>query len=239
MKNDNFDREIASLYQQRKQQIEAPEINFAESKATKKTRYSVLQMLSILFFGGAASFGILAVISHFSVKPPIEPMFTSVGKLNIVELEKEEVISRDDVVIVQAPLIPIKPHVAPVQPQHEKALEIKKVDNDLAISLPTGVVNVGAYPTLKQPELSLVPIYQEQPKYSDKAIRARQSGTVKLAYNISSQGKVTDITIVESNVNRQLNNSAKRALSKWLYKPNEFNEEGYEIIFDFILNEKK
>ena len=66
MKHQASDKEIDALYQQRKQQTSAPEINFSSLKKSKKPRYTLIQLLSILFCGGAASFGILAVISHFS-----------------------------------------------------------------------------------------------------------------------------------------------------------------------------
>jgi TonB family protein len=62
---------------------------------------------------------------------------------------------------------------------------------------------------------------------------------VKLAYIISSQGNVSNITTVESTANRELNFAAKKALSKWRYRAGEYNEEGYEIIFDFTLGNKK
>jgi len=238
MTNDDFDKEITSLYQQRKQQVVAPEIDFSAERVTKKTRYSILQMLSILLFGGVTSFGILAVISHLSVKAPIKLAVPSVTKMSFVELEKSPVLSIDDTIIVPPPLIPKKPYVAPIKSTPEVAIKAAVVSKDLAVSLPTDVVNVVASVAIAQPELSLVPIYQEQPKYTIRAIRGHQSGTVTLAYNISSKGKVSDITIVKSNASRELNKSAKKALSKWLYQPGEFNNEKYSITFDFIFDEK-
>jgi TonB family protein len=239
MKHEDNDREINALYQQRKQQVQAPEINLTSLQMSKKPRYTIVQLLIILFFGGAASFGILAVISHFSAQPNMKTNQPSQTKWNVVELEHEEIKPIDEVIVIPIPpLVPPKPSVAPIYSKNEPVHGVKSLPNTLNISLPVDVVIVSIAPTIKQPALSLVPIYQEQPKYSHQAIRAEESGMVKLAYMISPQGNVSNITTVESSVNRELSLSARKALSKWRYLEGEYSEEGYEIIFDFTLEKK-
>lgn len=240
MKHEDSDREIASLYQQRKQQIEAPRIHLSSLQKKKKPLYTIVQLLAILFFGSAASFGILAVISHFSTQVPMPPKQFLPTKLSIVELKHEEVTPVDEVIaIVIPPLVPKKPYVAPVYSKNPQVHGMTDLPNALPFSLTVDVITVSINPKVTQPVLSLVPIYREQPKYTNKAIRAQQSGTVKLAYLISSQGNVSNITTVESNANRELNFAAKKALSRWRYRAGEYSEEGYEIIFDFTLENKK
>ena len=56
MKHEDSDKEIASLYQQRKQQIEAPEIHLSLLQKKKKPLYTIVQLLVILFFGGDQPF---------------------------------------------------------------------------------------------------------------------------------------------------------------------------------------
>jgi len=161
-------------------------------------------------------------------------------KLSVVELDYEQVKPNDNVVaIVIPPLAPKKPYAAPAASKNENVLGVKSLPIDSTFSLPVDVVTVSKTPTVKLPKLLLVPIYQEQPKYSNKAVRAKQSGTVKLAYNISPQGKVLNITTVESSQHRELNVSAKKALSKWRYRAGTYNKERYEIVFDFTLDQKK
>jgi len=240
MKYPDSDKELAALYQQRKQQIEAPEIHLPSLQKNKRPRYSIVQLLSILFFGGAASFGILAVISHFSGQSTIPAYQTLETKLSVVELDYEQVKPNDKVIaIVIPPLVPKKPYIAPASSKNENVLGVESLPIDSTFSLPVDVVTVSKTPTVKLPQLLLVPIYQEQPKYSNKAVRAKQSGIVKLAYNISPQGKVLNITTVESSQHRELNVSAKKALAKWRYRAGTYNQEGYEIVFDFTLNPKK
>ena len=160
--------------------------------------------------------------------------------LYYVDLKSENITPVDKVVtIVIPPLVPKKPYIAPIRANHKQVHGINELPNALPFSFPIDVITVSINPSVKQPALSLVPIYQEQPKYSQKAIRAQQSGTVKLAYIISPQGNVSSISTVASNANRELNLSAKKALSKWRYRAGEYNKEGYEIIFDFTLEKKK
>jgi TonB family protein len=240
MKHEDSDKEIASLYQQRKQQVNAPDIDFSSLKKNKKPLYTIVQLLGILFFGSAASFGILAVISHFSTQVPKPAEHFSPTKLSVVELDQEQITPVDEVIAIVIPaLVPKKPYVAPVYSKSAQVHGMTELPNALPFSLFVDVITVSINPKVKQPALSLVPIYQEQPKYSHKAIRTQQSGTVKLAYVISPEGSVTNITTVESSANRELNFAARKALSRWRYRAGEYREEGYEIIFDFTLEKNK
>ena len=201
MKHQASDKEIDALYQQRKQQISAPEINLSYLKEGKKSPYTLIQMLSILFCGGAASFGILAVISHFSTMSPPQVIQTEKTKLNVVEIDFEKIEPEEPVIAIQIPpLIPKKPYVALVQPKNNNILTVKPVANEVTLIMPIDVVTVSVAPSVKAPELSLVPIYQEQPKYSVKAIRAKQEGTIKLAYEISAPKNASKAIDVYSRV---------------------------------------
>jgi protein TonB len=239
MSDEKFDKEISLLYQQRKQEIAAPEINLPPTNARIKKRYNALQVLSILFFGSAASFGILAVISHLSVKKMTKPDSSTGIPLTVVELAELPESSEDVVIVVQAPLAPGKPAVIPPKLEQEKVVKVQKLKTNLTVLLPIDVVNIMPSPSIVQPRLSLVPIYQVLPKYSLKASASDQEGKVTLSYGITPKGKVHSIVIDESNVNRELNRAAKRALSKWRYQADEYEQNRYEIIFDFMLNEKK
>ena len=68
MSADKFDKEIESLYIERKQSIKAPTIAF--NAVPKKPKARLMESLSILAMGGIASFSIFAVINHFAhIKP--------------------------------------------------------------------------------------------------------------------------------------------------------------------------
>jgi TonB family protein len=242
MSDENFDKEISMLYQQRKQEIDAPEINLSPINITKKKRYSTLQILFILFFGGSASFGILAVISHLSEQKMTVPNKSKVIPMRVVELIEQPESTEDVVIIVKAPsapLAPRKPSIIPPKLEQVKVVNTKTIENDLAVFLPIDVVNIISSRTIEQPRLSLVPIYQVLPQYSVKANETDQEGMVKLSYGITPTGKVHSIIIDESDVDRYLTRAAKKALSKWQYQPNNYEKKRYEIIFNFSLNETK
>jgi TonB family protein len=239
MSDKNFDEEISQLYRQRKQAIDAPEINLSPINITKKRRYSALQILCILFFGGSASFGILAVISHLSEQKMTVSAKSEVMPLRVFELTEQPESTEDVGIIVQKPLAPIKSSIIPPKLEQVKVVNTKTIETKLAVVLPIDVVNIMPSPSIEPPNLSLVPIYQELPKYSVKANATDQEGMVKLSYSITPTGKVHNIIIVESNVDRYLDRAAKKALSKWQYQPEKYEKERYEIIFDFRLNDKK
>ncbi len=67
MKDEQFDKELSELYQQRKSKIIAPNITL--SSPSTKRNYSVIKLLSIFTVGGIASFGIMAVMSYFAKNP--------------------------------------------------------------------------------------------------------------------------------------------------------------------------
>ncbi|NQZ22579.1 MAG: TonB family protein [Colwellia sp.] len=239
MSDANFDKEISQLYQQRKRGIDTPEINLSKIKVTKRRRYSAFQMLSILFFGGAASFGILAVISHLSGQQMVKPASNVVIPLRVIELTEQPQSPEATLITVLAPLMPKKPPPTHPKLEQEKMVNTSKLSANLTVVLPHNVVNIMPSASIEQPNLSLVPIYQVLPKYSIKASTTKQEGMVKLSYSITSTGKVHSIIIGESNVTRELNRAAKKALSKWQYQPGEYEQTRYEIIFDFMLNKKK
>jgi len=239
MSDKNFDKEIALLYQQRKQEINEPVINLSRINTTKKNRYSVLQILNILFLGGAASFGILAMISHLSAQKMTKPEGNTGIPLTVVELKEKALVPDEPVIVIQAALAPKKPLLTPPNIEQEEVVETQKLLTDLGGPLTIDVVNILPLPSIVQPTLSLVPIYQVLPKYTVKANKTDQVGIVKLSYGITASGQVYGISIDESSVSRELDRAAKKALSKWRYQPDKYEQERYEIIFDFTLHEKK
>ena len=75
------------------------------------------------------------------------------------------------------------------------------------------------------------------PKYSHQALQAQQYGTIRLRYEIDATGSVKNIKIVNSEVSRELQRSAKQALAKWKYKQSTNVQRSYEIIFEFNPNQ--
>ncbi len=236
MSADNFDNELSSLYQQRKQQIQAPVIEVMnETKPVKENR-SAWHIIALLITGGAASFGIMAVITHFA-KPPVHGASNqyqqySVRVVEVIEVKPEEATLPS----IKQPLPP-KPESLP--PKHT---ENSLVHQDTIALATTGLsvnktlsdmVNV---PKINQLAIAVVPTHKVMPEYPKSALYSRKSGTIKLQYRISDEGRVVDIIGLNTHGNRLLERSAKQALMQWRYPPASGSEQRLEIEFEFDIN---
>lgn len=230
MKDEQFEKEITDLYQQRKSQIVAPSISMTEPSS--KSKRSFVSLFSIFALGGAASFGIMAIITHFAKSPQANLQNQTIKhQVNITEKPSPK---PDETVILIKPELPPKP---PVPPLNIKPKLLKPVKNSTQVNdvdnVELNVVHVASLPQLKEPELSINPTYKVMPKYSQKALQDNQSGAIRLRYEIDASGNVTNINVMESKVSRELQRSAKKALAKWKYNPEDNIQSSYEIIFEF------
>ncbi|GGF61277.1 hypothetical protein GCM10011338_11930 [Alteromonas lipolytica] len=62
-------------------------------------------------------------------------------------------------------------------------------------------------------------IVRIDPKYPPQAARDGLNGWVMLSYTITENGSVSDISVLDSSPERVFDREARRALSKWKYKP--------------------
>lgn len=230
MSSDNFDNEMTQLYQQRKSQLIAPQIKLDTHE--QKRPVAKLSFIGILTAAGLASFGIMAIISHFST--PVTQQKTITFQPQPIELA-EQIPSTDDKkqVIVSKPLPP-KPNST--TPERLAPISSDKTTDKEVITpapLPMAEVQITALPKLSKPDVKLMPIHKELPKYSYNSLRDKQYGEVQLKYHITEKGKVTNVSVINSTVNRELTQAAKKALAKWQYAPKQNFKESYEVIFEF------
>jgi len=72
------------------------------------------------------------------------------------------------------------------------------------------------------------------PKYSLNANRIHKQGEIQLSYQIDAKGRIKNITIDSSTVSRDLQRSAKKALSQWQYNPSDLIDNvSHQVIFKF------
>lgn len=234
MNDDSFDKELTALYQQRKSQLNAPNVRL--SAAVGKKHISVIKLLSILTVGGIASFGIMAIMSHFASNPTTSPQaFTTTHPVNITK-ESNEVVN-DDVLVIK-PKLPPKPEAAAFASDVNLLAPVKhSVPASGVENIKINTVQRVKLPSLKEPDLLIKPIHTVMPKYSHKSLQARESGSITLRYEIDEAGHVKNIIIVNTEVGRELQRSATKALSKWQYNAADNEQKSYEIIFEFNLNE--
>lgn len=227
MNGDNFDKELADLYQQRKTHIVTPNIDF--NKVDKKGRFSMVKLLSIFFVAGCASFGIMAIVSHFSTMPTTKnTVVHTVHITDRVDLTSTEI---DEKTILTNKPLPPKPAVnspsahVRLEPKNENVAAQVQID-----IIDEVIVQDISLPELSQPISKLKPIYKVLPKY---AHADAQQGEVDLSYRVDNLGQVIQIKVLESNVNRNLERSAKKALSKWRYSDDTNVEHELRVRFKF------
>lgn len=230
MNDEQFDKELSTLYQQRKSQIVAP--NIALASLSNRRKYSAVKLLSIFTMGGIVSFGIMAIITHLAKKPEEQQqMFTSQHQVKILE-DIEKVV--DEKVIVIKPKLPPKPKTPVLSSDLELLVPVKQeVSTSSVEKVELNAVQIVKLPHFKEPVFLLKPIHKVMPKYSQKTSQEQESGAIRLRYEIDIKGRVNNIEVVSSDVSRELRRSAKKALAKWKYAPNDKIQGHYEIIFEF------
>ncbi|MDG1750079.1 MAG: TonB family protein [Thalassotalea sp.] len=230
MNDEQLDKELAGLYQQRKAQMVAPKVNLA--KATKNSTYSFAKLISIFTVGGLASFGIMAVITHFAKSPEhSKPIFTPIHQVNLAEPKTKQT---EDIFVVDKVPLPAKPEPPSLLPELDVLTPVK---NEAHISdienITLNTRQVVLIPHLKDPEFLVKPVFKVMPKFPTKSLKDQESGAIRLRYEIDTTGKVQNIQVIESGVTRELQRSAISALAKWRYESDITQQKDHEIIFEF------
>jgi len=235
MRADSFDKEISQLYQQRKREITAPNINVNDCPKSFKNDMSLTRLLMICFAGGVASFGVFAVINYLANKPQITSKTFSTN--HIIEIKEPPAVEITEKAIVVKQILPSKPIAAALAQVPTSSYQKQQVANKLKlIDLKQAKIQQVSVPKIEEPKIVLKPIYKVMPKYSAKAMQANEAGEIKLRYQINPQGKVEGIEVITSSVGRILKKSAIQALEQWQYQSNDNYQKSYEIIFAFNAN---
>lgn len=236
MSVDKFDKELSNLYQQRKQQVGAPRVDLENTVIPVKPSRSPWHMLALLLTGGAASFGVMAIITYFA-EPAVHGAKQQYKQHSVRVVEITEVKSKE-VTLPPPPATPPLPP-KPISNAPKAVSEVAPVTNgiakpDLALNKATAdAINV---PAFNQPILDIKPTHKVMPEYPKSALYSRKSGKVKLQYRISYSGKVIDVSGLNKHSDRALELSAKKALSQWRYPEEAGSEKFLEIEFEFNLD---
>lgn len=236
MSADSFDKELSGLYQQRKDQIKAPEL---VGDTTKKmhVKRSPWHTVALLLTGGAASFGIMAIVTHFAA-PPAHNSAKHNQPHSVRIIELGEVKPQAEALLTITPELPPKPESLP-----PKNVEISVVKQEqvllLKAELPAQkVLNpLVKLPKINAKSIAINPIHKVMPEYPKSALHEQKSGTVKLQYHISDEGKAIDITSLNKQVDRVLVRSAKKALTQWRYAKENSGSQILEVEFEFNLEQ--
>jgi len=244
------DNEINNLYSKRKQQINVPEISLDNAiteqpvKAQPVTTIRLKRSSAIFFSSLFASFAIFALITHLLPEKTIDKISQNKSIKTIpVDLKALSTKSDEAVNLPSPPSLKIEAAIEKIIPP-----QIKKLPSEKAI-VPQ-VATPKSYPlnlavTLSMPTLSLgqstPPLtFKSLPKYPHTAAKKNIEGKVKLAYTITAQGNVKDITVVTATPAKTFDRAAKIALNKWKYQipenaADDWIKEGNIVEFNFKL----
>lgn len=198
-------------------------------------------MLRIVSSLAAAS--VFSILFLFALKASID-VYKSVNVnadnikvINFVRLQREELLTKKERVKPKKPepkKQPIKPRINIPKPTPPEQIE-RKMMQRLSINLP---LNLAASSALgdalvavaggREINANVIPLARINPIYPKRAKMMKLEGFVKLEFTITRTGSVKDIEVVESEPAKVFDRSAKRALSKWQFKPKLENNRAVE-----------
>jgi protein TonB len=236
MSRDNFDNDLSSLYEQRKSQLVAPKIHFKDNH--KPAKYSPLKLLCFGLFGGGMSFTIMAIISHLADAPKSK-IQTRVEKPTVTELEVTSHKASTDSLSVLLPLPPKpeKTNITPPKASLERPLEDHQLNPSVSQPPPIMVeVKAVSVPSLSKPSTQLNVIYKVLPEFPTHSKIIKKTGQVTLRYQVNIDGSVNNIKIISSNLDRDLQRLAKKALQQWRFEPIVSRPTTRQVMFKFKAN---
>ena len=255
MNADKADEVLNKLYQQRKNAVVAPDIHLPARNNDSKEKGTWARLTVALLGGGLASFGILAVISQLAKSPvPEHSPQPQITRNNPVEYQLDDLNELQAQAVEQA-LEKITKSLPEVPKTPERS--INTLDSAIADfpTISSEMLNEHLILTIKQPAINLTLSYKVLPKFPNSALENQRSGFVKLSYQVTAQGTVDNIKLLDGSHYRVFQQSAINALAQWRYsaienmnkdntnkdkataehlvKQKENNTE-YEIVFEFI-----
>ena len=232
MELEQVDKALANLYQQRKASVIAPSIVLADKqvKPTRSNQFARLLMLTGL--GGAASFGVLALMTHFAKQVPVTVKNSTTYPIESVPVEIADV--KPPELELAKPKLPPKPMTPNERIVETARIEQANTNIDATVTLGVNGQYLVSIPTLTEPKKTNVkPIVKVMPEYKLASDKDFVSGFVKFSYKIDEQGKVVEIVTEEATVSRELKLSAKKALRKWRYDKSASSDAKRSIVFEF------
>lgn len=176
-------------------------------------------IVSILL-GGVIAFVLFVIMAKLIDNSGIAPLDSKPSP--IIEI----VMSTPDDSTQLRSRVPPPPPPPPEQPPKLEPVEPDTADADtdgLSFNMPAvdiggASVDIGGVGAMQR-DGDATPIVRIEPKYPAQAARDGKEGWVRLSFTINEVGGVDDVDVIDADPKRVFDREAKRALSKWKYKP--------------------
>lgn len=186
------------------------------------------------------TFGIFVVmdkLTHFdgqiSAKPEALPEVTVVFDHEDPELNRRQTLPKIEPPVIKPPM---------QSPDLDMSNDLDGPGVQFNVALPQTDLSDTGLDGVSMQDGYARPLVRMAPQYPMKAAQDGIEGWVKLIFTIDASGAVKDIEVVDAEPKRIFNQAARRALSKWKYKPQMIAgkpvaQEGFEVVLDFNLNQ--
>ncbi|HIF9164594.1 TPA: energy transducer TonB [Photobacterium damselae] len=209
--------------------------------------------LAILLAGGLFTFMAWMVDNGSRQEPESTPPLS----FNMVMVEQESEVQRRQRVVPPKPEAPKPP--PQIMPSQSKPTSVSKLPvasisalgldtsiSGIAVSAPKfgkieGAANLGAGINVGSNQQAM-PLYRVEPRYPARALKQGAEGYVVLQFTIDTQGRPSDISVVEAKPRRLFERDAMRALRKWKYQAKVIDgqaveQPGQTVKLEFKINQ--
>lgn len=253
MNNNEQDINLDALYEQRKAEMDVPnidgiiaksiEVSDEKNKMVQQSQKSSLlatlkKYLAISLTASVASFTVFAIINHLA--NPVSSQTKNETAVNQVKVTNNSSRSANN---------GDKQELSALQPTTKKVdttlltpetLTANKqeviISEEMVIEIPENSNEVIILPSLQFTPETLLVVKKVVPKYPHAALKEKISGMVKLSYQIDAAGKVHNIEVMSSE-QKLLTKAAIKALKQWRFKidSNTNISKSFNIEFEFKL----
>jgi protein TonB len=186
---------------------------------------------------------VISILFLFALKSSIEvseSKLVSSDNLRVIDfvrLQRDEALTEKERIKPKKPepqKQPIKPKIdipKPDPPDKVNRKTMQRMKIDLPVNLATDSTLDDALVAVaggREVNANVIPLARVNPIYPKRARMMKLEGFVKLEFTITPSGGVVDMKVLESEPPNVFDRSAKRALSKWKFKPKIENNTAVE-----------
>lgn len=199
-----------------------------------------LKTMTNIALAGALTFGLFVMMAKLIEQqadlpaPTENPVLTNI----VFDMEESKIQVRPKIKPMPEPVKApeSKPTIPPQEPgptNTDFTIDPVTVNTEVTINTTMGNGNQ---------DMMARPIVRVDPSYPPDAARDGIEGWVKLAFDLSPQGTVENISILDAEPKRIFDREARRALAKWKYQPRvekgvPLAQTGLQVMLTFALEQ--